>query len=113
MEEEGLPVMPPCCRPNMSGRAPLTLQQFLGQVHNPLFAKLWTIVRAVTLTHTQPACVQCFQAWLAHNLVQRPVSAEYTSRISLRICLLSLFHTSVSLARLLIPMFTASIIACV
>ena len=53
MEEEGLPVMPPCCRPNMSGQPPMTLQQFLGQVHNSFFAKLWTLTRAVT--HSQPA----------------------------------------------------------
>ncbi|KAL0035121.1 hypothetical protein WJX79_001613 [Trebouxia sp. C0005] len=31
MEEEGLPVMPPCCRPNTNGQAHMTLQQFLGQ----------------------------------------------------------------------------------
>ena len=32
MEEEGLPVMPPCCRPTLTGEPPMTLQHFLGQV---------------------------------------------------------------------------------
>ena len=67
MEEEGLPVMPPCCRPNMSGQPPLTLQQFLGQVYNPLFAKLWTIVRAVIHTHTHTASLRTVLSSMASS----------------------------------------------
>ena len=34
MEEEPLPVRPPCCRPSPTGEPPqLSLQHFLGQVH--------------------------------------------------------------------------------
>ena len=32
MEEEGLPVIPPCCRPTPTGPPPMTLHHFLGQV---------------------------------------------------------------------------------
>ena len=36
MEEEGLPVNPPCCRPTLTGEPPMTLQHFLGQVRHHL-----------------------------------------------------------------------------
>ncbi len=60
MEEEGLPVMPPCCRPNMNGQAPMTLQQFLGQVAQPVPCHTVDLYQS---SYTQPACVQWSQAW--------------------------------------------------
>ena len=49
MEEEGVPVMPPCCRPTLTGGVAMTLQHFLGQVRGHTFFMLLTVCSSKSL----------------------------------------------------------------